>query len=114
MGVSQVQKGGKRRNVLELFSIKPSFTKSGKKTGLLFSQCMGISIVSHALSARKLLVVDRDQGAADIQDHISTKSHQELAKVMATKSRLSHTFELCHIKNYIIPHTGNAGEERVF
>ena len=92
MGVSQVQKGGKRRNVLELFSIKPSFTKSGKKTGLASAWESASFYVHYLLSCGH-------QGAADIQDHISTKSRQELAKAMATKSRLSHTFELCHIKN---------------
>ena len=62
--------------------------------GLLFGNqhCFTCTICLKTLSCGH-------QDAADIQDHISTKSCPELAKAMATKSRHSHTFELCHIKN---------------
>ena len=87
MGVSQVQKGVKRQNFLELFSTKRSSTKNGKRSGPSFHQFLEISIVLCALSARKLSC--GHQGAADIRDHISTQSHQKLAKSMSSQSRLS-------------------------
>ena len=61
--------------------------KNGKRSGPSFHQCLEISIVSCALSARKLSC--GHQGAAGIQDHISTQSHQKLAKSMFSHSRLS-------------------------
>lgn len=48
----------KRNETTKFSGAFPSSTRSGKKTGPLFRQCPGISIVLRVLSARKPSVVD--------------------------------------------------------